>query len=81
MVKGKKIPAKIKEPEKPVSFKDMNSMAREEFIQLIKTDTSLTPTWKDTITPLISKEIPDDLSPLQILIDGIPHVKTETTQG
>lgn len=81
MAKGKKISAKIKEPEKPVSFKDMNSMAREEFIRLISADALLTPAWKDAITPLVSEKIPDDLSPLQILIDGVPHVETETTQG
>jgi len=81
MAKSKKIPVKLQEPKPPVSLKDMNSLAREEFIQLIKTDTSLTPTWKDAITPLISEKIPDDLSSLQELIDGVPHVETETTQG
>ena len=81
MAKSKKTPVKLQEPRKTISLKDMNLLAREEFVQLIKADTFLNPTWKNTITSLISEKIPDDLSPLQVLIDGVPNAETETTQG
>jgi hypothetical protein len=82
MVKSsKKNPAKLNVTEKTVSCKDMNSQARENFIQLITADGSLTSTWRDTITPLVQEKIPDDLSPLQKLIEGVPYVKTETAQS
>jgi len=64
-----------------VTIKDMNSQAREEFLMLIKVDTTLNQTWKDTLTPLVSEKIPDDLSPLQDLIDGVPNAETQATQN
>jgi len=81
MVKGKKTPAKPEEPKKPVSLKDMNSQAREEFLRLVTDDITMNQTWKDSLTPLISECIPDDLTPLQDLIDGVPHAETQTTQN
>lgn len=69
----------VPEPVTVISFKDMNLLARQEFIQLINTDTSLDPAWKDTILLLVSGRLPDDLSPLRELIDGIPNVETKKT--
>lgn len=56
-----------------VVLRDMNSQTREEFLNLVTADTSLSPSWKDTLIPLISESIPDDLTPLQDLIDGVPY--------
>lgn len=69
----------LPEPEPAISFKDMNLLARQEFIRLINTKIPLDQAWKDTISLLVSERLPDDLSPLQELIDGVPHVETETT--
>jgi len=79
MVKSKKIPVKLQEPKSTVSLKDMNSRAREEFLRLVTADTTINQIWKDSLTPLISESIPDDLTPLQNLVDGVPHVETQTT--
>jgi len=79
MAKSKKNPIKQKITEKAASLRDMNSQAREEFLRLITADDTLNQTWKDTLTPLISDKIPDDLSSLQNLIDGVPNVETQTT--
>lgn len=81
MAKSKKIPAKPQEPKSTFSLKDMNSQAREEFLRLVTADTTLNQTWKDTLTPLISESIPDDLTSLQDLINGVPHAHVETTQN
>jgi len=81
MPKSKKTPAKPQLPETKESLKDMNSQAREEFLRLVTADTTLNRIWKDSLKPLISESIPDDLTPLQDLVDGVPHAETQTTQN
>ncbi|MCP1715472.1 hypothetical protein J2T58_001337 [Methanocalculus alkaliphilus] len=77
MVKKPKTESAVKST---VIHKDMNSQAREEFLNLVTADTSLSQIWKNTLIPLISESIPDDLTPLKDLIKGVPYVKAETTQ-
>lgn len=81
MPKSKKTPAKPQLPETKDTLKDMNSQAREEFLRLVTADTTLNRIWKDSLKPIISESIPDDLTPLQDLVDGGPHAKTQTTQN
>jgi hypothetical protein len=81
MAKCKKTPPKQQLSEKIYPSKDTNSQAWEEFLRLITADDTLNQTWKDALTPLVSEKIPDDLSPLQNLIDGGPHAETQTTQN
>lgn len=81
MVKTKKDSKQSLEPKSALTLKDMNSQAREEFLRLVTADTTLNQTWKDSLTPLISESIPDDLTPLQDLVDGVPHADTQTTQN
>jgi len=81
MTKTKKNPTKTIEKKPVQSLGDMNSQAREEFLRLVTDDTTLNQTWKGSLIPLISEKIPDDLTPLQDLIDGVPHAQAETTQN
>lgn len=78
MKKKAKAPAETKPP---VVLKDMNIQALEEYRRLINTDSTLSKTWKDALTPLISEKIPDDLSPLQNLIDGVPDAEAQTIKN
>ena len=79
MVKIKKGSQSVSEPKSSVILKDMNSQARVEFLRLITSDDNLNQTWKETLTPLISEKIPDDLSSLQKLIDGVPNGEIQAT--
>ncbi len=81
MGKLKKSPKPTTETKPTAILKDMNSQAREKFIELFKSDDTLDQTWKDTLIPLISEKISDDLSPLQALIDGVPNADTQATQN
>jgi len=64
-----------------VALKDMNTQAREEYLKLIDADSTLSKIWKDALIPLISEKIPDNLSPLQDLIDGVPDAKAQTIKN
>jgi hypothetical protein len=81
MGKSKKISKSKVETAPAIASKDMNSQAREEFLNLIMSDDTLNLVWKDTLKTLVSVEIPDDLSSLQRLIDGVPNVEAQTTQN
>lgn len=79
MAKIKKDSQSVPKLKSSVILKDMNSQAREEFLRLISSDDNLNQIWKDTLTPLVSEKIPDDLSSLQNLIDGVPNVEIQAT--
>lgn len=81
MGKSKKISKSEVKTAPTSTSKDMNSQAREEFLNLIIVDNTLNPVWKDALKTLVSIEIPDDFSSLKGLIDGVPNVETQTTQN
>ena len=59
----------------------MNYQAREEFLRLVIADSKLNQAWKETLVYLVSEKIPDDMTPLRNLIDGVPDAPAQTIKN
>lgn len=62
-------------------LEDLNAAAIAEFRSLLEADTTVLAPWKKVAMELSAEGVPQDLSRLQKLIEGITDAKTEEPQG
>ncbi len=48
---------------------DINALTVKEFIRLLQSDQSLAPEWKEEILSMLEQGVPDDVSPIEKLIE------------
>ena len=83
MGKGKRAmerdPSRTSSDEEPIG--DLNALAVVEFRLLLEADSKILTPWKEVVIELLGDGIPQDLTPLQALLDGEVNAATEETQS
>ncbi len=59
---------------------DINALAVKEFIHLLQSDQSFAPEWKEKILRMLEQGVPDDVSPVEKLIEEKIDAASQETE-